>query len=163
MSAVSRSIGSLRDSPAARSSRERGKLVILALLYWRGGIRARKLCHQSCAGGTTALPRWRAGVFSPHSEARGETVMPLDDGSSEGGGGGRSPSRNVLGERLEACSTKPVTGFFRNGCCDTGPADRGSHTVCVVATAGFLEFSKSRGNDLSTPMPEHGFPGLKPG
>jgi uncharacterized protein (DUF2237 family) len=56
--------------------------------------------------------------------------MPLDDGSSEGGGSGRSPSRNVLGERLEACSTKPVTGFFRNGCCDTGPADRGSHTVC---------------------------------
>ena len=89
--------------------------------------------------------------------------MPLDDGSSEGGGSGRSPSRNVLGERLEACSTKPVTGFFRNGCCDTGPADRGSHTVCVVATAGFLEFSKARGNDLSTPMPEHGFPGLTPG
>jgi len=87
--------------------------------------------------------------------------MPLDDGSS--GGGGRSPSRNVLGERLEPCSSKPVTGFFRNGCCDTGPADRGSHTVCVVATAGFLEFSKSRGNDLSTPVPDYGFPGLKPG
>jgi uncharacterized protein (DUF2237 family) len=87
--------------------------------------------------------------------------MPLDDGSS--GGGGRKPSRNVLGERLLGCSFKPVTGFFRNGCCDTGPADLGSHTVCIVATAGFLGFSKSRGNDLSTPMPEYGFAGLQPG
>jgi uncharacterized protein (DUF2237 family) len=89
--------------------------------------------------------------------------MPLDDGSSSGGGGGRAPSRNVLGERLEDCSLKPVTGFFRDGCCNTGPADRGSHTVCVVATAGFLDYSKSRGNDLSTPVPDYGFPGLKPG
>ncbi len=88
--------------------------------------------------------------------------MPLDDGSSEGGGG-RRPSRNVLGERLENCSLKPMTGFFRNGCCDTGPGDRGSHTVCVVATEGFLEFSRAQGNDLSTPMPDYGFPGLKPG
>jgi uncharacterized protein (DUF2237 family) len=69
----------------------------------------------------------------------------------------------VLGERLLACSFKPVTGFFRNGCCDTGPEDYGSHTVCVVATAEFLAFSKSCGNDLSTPMPEYGFSGLKPG
>jgi uncharacterized protein (DUF2237 family) len=87
--------------------------------------------------------------------------MPLDDGQR--GGGGRRPSRNVLGERLVGCSFQPMTGFFRNGCCDTGPMDRGSHTVCVVATADFLAFSKSRGNDLSTPMPEYGFDGLKPG
>jgi uncharacterized protein (DUF2237 family) len=87
--------------------------------------------------------------------------MPLDDGSR--GGPGRRPSRNVLGERLLACSFKPVTGFFRNGCCDTGPEDYDSHTVCIVATAEFLAFSKSRGNDLSTPMPEYGFSGLKPG
>jgi len=90
--------------------------------------------------------------------------MPLDSSSGgEGGEGGRVPSLNVLGGKLEACSIKPMTGFFRNGCCDTGPEDMGSHTVCVVATAEFLEFSKSRGNDLSTPMKAFGFPGLKPG
>ena len=90
--------------------------------------------------------------------------MPLDSSSGgEGGEGGRAPSLNVLGGKLEACSIKPMTGFFRNGCCDTGPEDIGSHTVCVVATAEFLEFSKSRGNDLSTPMKAFGFPGLKPG
>jgi uncharacterized protein (DUF2237 family) len=90
--------------------------------------------------------------------------MPLDSSSGgEGGEGGRVPSLNVLGGKLEACSIKPMTGFFRNGCCDTGPEDIGSHTVCVVATAEFLEFSKSRGNDLSTPMKAFGFPGLKPG
>ena len=87
--------------------------------------------------------------------------MPLDAGS--GGEGGRAPSLNVLGGKLEACSIKPMTGFYRNGCCDTGTEDIGSHTVCVVATAEFLEFSKSRGNDLSTPMKAFGFPGLKPG
>lgn len=73
------------------------------------------------------------------------------------------PSVNVLGEKLESCSTDPLTGFFRNGCCDTSAADRGSHTVCVVVTAEFLAFSKARGNDLSTPHPEFGFAGLKPG
>ncbi len=72
-------------------------------------------------------------------------------------------SINVLGEKLETCSTDPVTGFFRNGCCDTSATDRGSHTVCVVMTAEFLAFSKARGNDLSTPHPEFGFDGLKPG
>jgi uncharacterized protein (DUF2237 family) len=80
-----------------------------------------------------------------------------------GVGRGPSPSRNVFGEKLESCSTKPLTGFFRNGCCDTGPQDVGSHTVCVVVTDEFLEFSRSRGNDLSTPMPDFGFPGLKAG
>ena len=79
------------------------------------------------------------------------------------GGDRRSASRNVLGEPLEICSIKPMTGFYRDGCCDTGREDFGSHTVCAVLTSDFLEFSKSRGNDLSTPMPEFGFPGLKPG
>ena len=73
------------------------------------------------------------------------------------------PSVNVLGGPLAACSTAPMTGFFRNGCCDTNDADAGSHTVCAVMTAEFLAFSKARGNDLSTPRPEFGFPGLKPG
>jgi uncharacterized protein (DUF2237 family) len=64
---------------------------------------------------------------------------------------------------LDICSTKPMTGFFRNGCCDTSPEDVGSHTVCVVMTKEFLTFSKKAGNDLSTPMPDYGFAGLKPG
>jgi uncharacterized protein len=85
--------------------------------------------------------------------------MFRDDAS----GGGRRPSRNVLGEPLERCSIEPVTGFFRNGCCDTGPEDLGSHTVCIIATDAFLAFSKASGNDLSTPLPEYGFPGLKAG
>ncbi len=95
--------------------------------------------------------------------------MPLDDSgwtggdSGGGGGGGRAPSRNVLGGKLESCSLSPMTGFFRNGCCDTSREDVGSHTVCVVLTQEFLAFSKSAGNDLSTPMPEYGCPGLKPG
>lgn len=70
---------------------------------------------------------------------------------------------NVLGEPLDTCSEAPMTGFFRDGCCNTSPEDLGLHTVCVRVTAEFLEFSKSRGNDLSTPMPEFGFPGLRPG
>ncbi len=75
----------------------------------------------------------------------------------------QDPSINVLGRALEVCSTAPVTGFFRNGCCDTGPMDRGQHTVCAVMTAEFLALSKYLGNDLSTPRPEYGFAGLKPG
>lgn len=71
--------------------------------------------------------------------------------------------RNVLGEALQSCSTDPMTGFYRDGCCRTGPEDVGLHTVCAVMTAEFLEFSKSRGNDLSTPRPEWGFPGLQAG
>ena len=73
------------------------------------------------------------------------------------------PSLNVLGEPLQPCSTDPVTGFFRDGCCNTGPMDRGRHTVCATMTAEFLALSKYLGNDLSTPRPEYGFPGLKPG
>ena len=72
-------------------------------------------------------------------------------------------ARNVLGGELVPCSLAPRTGFFRNGCCETGPEDVGLHTVCAVMTADFLAFSKAAGNDLSTPMPEYGFPGLKPG
>lgn len=73
------------------------------------------------------------------------------------------PSVNVLGGPLEVCSAAPVTGFFRNGCCDTGPMDSGQHTVCATMTAEFLALSKYLGNDLSTPRPEYGFQGLKPG
>ena len=73
------------------------------------------------------------------------------------------PSLNIFGETLAPCSTNPLTGFFRNGACDTCAADRGSHTVCAVMTAEFLAFSKYVGNDLSTPRPEFGFAGLSPG
>ncbi len=72
-------------------------------------------------------------------------------------------SLNVLGEPLEPCSEDPVTGFYRDGCCNTSDADLGSHTVCVSTTQEFLEYTRFRGNDLSTPMPDYGFPGLKPG
>jgi uncharacterized protein (DUF2237 family) len=75
----------------------------------------------------------------------------------------KDPSVNVLGGKLESCSTAPVTGFFRNGCCDTGQEDRGQHTVCALMTAEFLAMSKYLGNDLSTPRPEFGFEGLKAG
>ncbi len=73
------------------------------------------------------------------------------------------PELNVFGERLELCSMNPLTGFFRNGNCITGPSDEGRHTVCAVMTDAFLAFSKSAGNDLSTPIPEYAFPGLKAG
>ena len=72
-------------------------------------------------------------------------------------------ARNVLKESLEPCSFDPITGFYRDGCCATGPQDIGRHVVCAEVTSAFLEFSQSRGNDLMTPRPEFGFPGLKPG
>ncbi len=72
-------------------------------------------------------------------------------------------AKNVLGTELEVCSMEPVTGFYRDGCCNTGGSDMGLHTVCMEATAEFLTFSKARGNDLSTPLPQYQFPGLKPG
>jgi len=75
----------------------------------------------------------------------------------------KDASLNVLGGPLESCSAAPLTGFFRNGCCDTGPADRGLHTVCARMTEEFLALSKYLGNDLSTPRPEYGFAGLRPG
>jgi uncharacterized protein (DUF2237 family) len=71
--------------------------------------------------------------------------------------------RNVLGGDLELCGLDPLTGFYRDGCCRTGVEDRGSHTICAVVTIEFLEHQRSIGNDLSTPRPEYGFPGLEPG
>jgi uncharacterized protein len=72
-------------------------------------------------------------------------------------------ARNVLGTDLQDCSRDPLTGFYRDGCCNTGGDDMGVHTVCARVTAEFLEFSASVGNDLSTPAPQHGFAGLRPG
>jgi uncharacterized protein (DUF2237 family) len=73
-----------------------------------------------------------------------------------------SPAKNVLGGPLETCSLAPLTGFFRDGCCNTNEQDQGLHVVCIRTTAEFLQFSKRAGNDLSTPQPTFGFPGLKP-
>jgi uncharacterized protein len=89
--------------------------------------------------------------------------MLFDETGGPGRRGERPLARNVLGGVLESCSLAPLTGFFRNGCCDTSLEDLGSHTVCAVMTQGFLAFSKACGNDLSTPRPEFGFPGLRPG
>lgn len=72
-------------------------------------------------------------------------------------------SLNVFGEILQPCSHDPLTGFFRDGCCNTNAQDVGSHTVCIEVSREFLEYSRFKGNDLSTPLPEFGFPGLKPG
>ena len=88
----------------------------------------------------------------------------FDQPSGKGGGGnGRSPWINGRGGPVNPCPSEPLTGFYRDGCCNTGREDRGVHTVCVVLTADFLAFSKTSGNDLSTPLPQYGFPGLKPG
>lgn len=81
------------------------------------------------------------------------------DGESFGSG----RQKNVLGGTLIPCSVRPLTGFFRDGCCHTGPEDMGSHTICAVMTDDFLHFSKAAGNDLMTPRPEYNFPGLKSG
>jgi len=72
-------------------------------------------------------------------------------------------AQNVLGTELQPCGTDPLTGFFRDGCCNTGAQDSGVHTVCSIVTGEFLEFSKAHGNDLSTPMPQYRFPGVVPG
>ena len=72
------------------------------------------------------------------------------------------PAENVLGGPLAVCGTDPMTGFFRDGCCNTGPMDQGVHTVCAIMTEDFLDFTKAVGNDLSTPRPEFEFPGLQP-
>lgn len=81
------------------------------------------------------------------------------DGESFGGG----RQLNVLGSAIVTCSQSPMTGFYRDGCCNTGPEDRGSHTVCAIMTDAFLDYSRQAGNDLSTPRPEFGFDGLKAG
>lgn len=75
----------------------------------------------------------------------------------------KPPTLNVLGTALQVCSVDPLTGFFRDGCCNTDEDDEGSHTICVRVSEEFLAFSAAAGNDLSTPMPEYGFPGLEPG
>lgn len=74
-----------------------------------------------------------------------------------------SDSKNIFGEPIKACNYDPLTGFYRNGCCDTGTDDHGKHTVCAIMTDEFLQFSKAKGNDLSTPVPQFNFPGLKDG
>ena len=84
--------------------------------------------------------------------------MPFDPKAPGGG-----VARNVLGGPLGECSSRPLTGFYRDGCCNSGADDHGVHSVCTLMTREFLEFSKARGNDLSTPMPDFGFPGLVPG
>lgn len=90
--------------------------------------------------------------------------MPFDHRPRNNGGDGRGEAaKNVLGGALAECGRDPLTGFYRDGCCNTGPDDRGVHTVCAVITEDFLEFTASRGNDLATPRPEFGFDGLKPG
>ena len=108
------------------------------------------------------LPRFRlikrpAHASSPAGEA-GRVLAVSSPGHT-----GAVSDRNVLGGELELCGTDPLTGFYRNGCCSTGPEDRGSHTICAVVTAEFLEHQRGIGNDLSTPRPEYGFPGLVPG
>ncbi|WP_428661059.1 DUF2237 family protein [Reyranella sp.] len=85
------------------------------------------------------------------------------DQTPEQGRPGRAPAINVLGGALQICSGEPLTGFYRDGCCNTGREDHGLHTVCSVMSADFLAFSKAAGNDLTTPMPQYGFAGLQPG
>jgi uncharacterized protein (DUF2237 family) len=87
----------------------------------------------------------------------------MDDVFDRRRGGGRLPARNILGGVLLPCSVAPLTGFWRDGCCHAGPEDPALHVVCAEMTEEFLAFSRLVGNDLSTPRPEYGFPGLKPG
>jgi uncharacterized protein (DUF2237 family) len=89
------------------------------------------------------------------------TLRPVPPQCAEEGA--MAEQKNVLGGDLMVCCFAPLTGFYRDGACRTGPKDVGSHVVCVKVDAGFLAFSKARGNDLGTPVPEYGFPGLKPG
>ena len=97
---------------------------------------------------TVYVPRWRRSLFNLWP--RGGNTEAVSD-------------RNVLGGPLEPCGAEPLTGYYRDGCCSTGPEDRGRHTICAVMTADFLEHQRSIGNDLSTPVPEYRFPGLLPG
>jgi uncharacterized protein len=106
------------------------------------------LCYLSAPGRETSVRR---------------SVRQCSETIVMGEAGGNCRRATCSASRSKICSLKPMTGFFRDGCCNTAPEDVGSHTVCDVITAEFLEFSKSRGNDLSTPVPESGFPGLKPG
>lgn len=104
--------------------------------------------------------QWRrapaSGILARRPRPRGLTMIQRKDDPTRS-------DRNVLGGALAPCSRDPLTGFVRDGCCRTGPEDVGAHVVCARMTAAFLEFSKRRGNDLSTPVPEFGFQGLVPG
>jgi uncharacterized protein len=92
------------------------------------------------------------------------TGPPASEGTAMTANGNLTTAdRNVLGGALSVCSIRPLTGFYRTGCCETGPEDEGLHVVCAQVTAEFLAFSKAKGNDLSTPRPEYGFAGLRPG
>lgn len=93
----------------------------------------------------------------------GSTGGPSSLESSANPGSGAEGGRSVLGRPLEPCAARPKTGFFRDGCCNTSAEDRGAHVVCAQMTAAFLTFSREHGNDLSTPAPQFGFPGLRPG
>jgi uncharacterized protein len=97
------------------------------------------------------------------SEGDFATDLPGGTNASAVRDAGSVTERNVLGDELEPCGTDPLTGFFRDGCCSAGPEDLGSHTICAVVTAEFLDHQRSIGNDLSTPKPEYRFPGLLPG
>ena len=99
------------------------------------------------------------------TDREGATRSPSGPEPTTGGAGHTRlvTQRNVLGGDLEPCGNDPVTGFYRNGCCDWGPDDVGHHTICATVTAGFLEHQRGIGNDLVTPMPQYGFPGLQPG
>src|SRR5262249_8710534 len=149
-------IAKVRPAAATRASVRR------AMIMRSGAIDGKST--RSC--GKTEKARICTPIRDSSGECRftGATLRNkmLRDDRTSGEGPGRA-ARNVLGEALEICSIKPMTGFYRDGCCNTGREDIGSHTVCVVMTSAFLEFSKSRGNDLSPPLPEFGFPGLRPG
>jgi len=107
------------------------------------------------AGKVSQVLTWRAGILRGN-ETRAIWRWIMGDTAE-------MEDRNVLGGPLEPCGNDPVTGFFRDGCCHTGPEDRGSHTICAVVTSEFLDHQQRIGNDLSTPMPQYGFPGLVPG
>ena len=107
----------------------------------------------------TAIETRMAELDAPYLPTR----QPVEESVMDGSQGRPEGQKNVLGGTLQSCSHDPLTGFFRDGCCHTGPHDQGLHTVCAIMTDEFLEFSKNVGNDLSTPMPQFGFPGLKDG
>jgi uncharacterized protein len=95
--------------------------------------------------------------------SRRKDVLTSTTSSTPSTSSGKEGGLSVFGRPLEPCSERPKTGFFRDGCCNTSPDDRGAHVVCAQMTAEFLAFSRERGNDLSTPAPQFGFPGLRPG
>jgi hypothetical protein len=110
-----------------------------------------------------STPTLGQGITAVLRELRGD-AMPDDSSFGSGPGSGAPGSaRNILGGALQTCSTDPMTGFLRDGCCTPHPMDRGNHSVCAVVTQAFLDFTAERGNDLATPRPEFGFEGLKPG